>query len=175
MGPDASGCSPVPVPLTSLKGSCLAHTLEADDPSLSEIEAFEEEVPLEQLFGRDPSRLEGSLVPCSGPLLRGGKHIVQRWLSCGHLISFEGHEAMIPTFAQRVFRLSGITTSLRSLCRLQRSRAAHLAARPPHPASPKLTSFAKAPHPSPARGEGIGQSKTAALADGRSLDRMNPA
>ena len=32
--------------------------------------------------------------------------------------------------------------------------AARLAARPPHPASAKLTAFAKAPHPSPTRGEG---------------------
>src|SRR5688572_1060573 len=36
----------------------------------------------------------------------------------------------------------------------QRSRAARLSARPPHPASAKLTLFAKPSQPSPARGEG---------------------
>src|SRR5688572_23721155 len=36
----------------------------------------------------------------------------------------------------------------------QRSRAARLSARPPHPAPAKLTSFAKPTQPSPARGEG---------------------
>src|SRR5687768_3487541 len=37
-----------------------------------------------------------------------------------------------------------------ALCRAR----APIGARPPHPAAPKLTTFAKAPHPSPARGEG---------------------
>src|SRR5687767_6819625 len=36
----------------------------------------------------------------------------------------------------------------------QRSRAARLLARPPHPAPPKLALLAKATQPSPARGEG---------------------
>src|SRR5688572_9344906 len=72
-----------------MKGSCLAHALEADNTRLSEIEAFKEEVPLEQILGRDLSGLEGALVPCPGPLLAGGELLVQRWLSCGHLVSFE--------------------------------------------------------------------------------------
>src|SRR5688572_32089751 len=56
-----------------------------------------------------------------------------------------------PTFCERAAPTArnaqaswiGALTSARG-----RSRAT------PHPASPKLTSFAKAPHPSPARGEG---------------------
>src|SRR5215510_13473765 len=52
----------------------------------------------------------------------------------------------------------------------------------PHPAPPKLTSFAKAPHPSPTRGEEtmtrrldeLAEARLAELAEGGRLRRLRP-